>query len=407
MKRYIISLVVSMFLFSLHADVSIVVDLSKGVTNSEFKELINLSFPKKHQEETIYKNAERVHLYAFKGVHSIKKDFIYFGSRVDGKKNKAARKKYMEFFTKVKKYKKAPKKERINANVVFVVDTSGSMQNRHHDYLASVKEAMKELVRNKSKKAKISIVTFDGTKKMKASQRSRIIAQNLQSKSKLMQKIDSIKVSKYDTFLGSGLQKAQSLLPQRSKRKSVIMIFTDGAEINDYDDAIAKVHTLKKKGIEIKVVAVGGADVTMLKQFSTSGYVFNATRADLQSIIKNISMNTDEIILRLDDFLSMYSSKDGDTFLLYSSMENIDSISDFTLIPNITSKTFYKEFEEQNRERGIDIDFKNANLYARVLGEKSPEETKRLKTFWSRYFRDHNANLRYFSTSELEKSGLK
>ncbi len=406
MKK-LISIWVALFTLTLQADVSIFVDLSKGMSNDEFKELIKLTFPKKHSQDTIYKKGEKVHLYAFKGTHSLKKDFTYYPSDVDEKRYKKAKKQYMRFFSKVKKSKKPPKKKRISANVVFVVDTSGSMVNKHHNYLSAVKKAMKELVRNKSKKAKVSIVTFDGKKKMRKERRSKIIVENETDKKKLFAAIDSIQVSRYDTFLGSGLQKASNLLPRKSKRKNVVMIFTDGAEVNDYDTALQEVESLKKNGVSVKVVAVGGADVEMLKNFSSSKYVFNATKADLQTIIKDVSLNTDEIVLRLDDFLSMSPLKNGDRFVLYSTMENVDNISDFSLVPNVSSKIFYDEFEKQNEERDIVVDFNGARVFVRVTGDASPAEIKRLKTFWTRYFKAHNAKLRYFSASELQKSEVR
>ena len=390
-----------------NGDVSVFVDLSKGMSSDEFKELASVTLPKKHTKDTIYHNGEKVHLYAFKGTHTLKVDFVYYPSNVDEERYKDAKKRFLKFFSKVKKSKKRPKKERINANVVFVVDTSGSMVNSRHDYLSSVKEAMRELVKNKAKKAKISIITFDGKKSMKNQKRSKVIVANETSKKRLLKAINSIEVSRYDTFLGSGLQKAQTLLSQKSKRKNVVMIFTDGAEVNDYDLALKKVAKLKKEGIAVKVVAVGGADVEMLQKFSSSGYVFNATKADLQSIIKDVSMSTDEIVLRLDDFLSMAPMKKGDRFLIYSSMENIDNISDFSLIPNVSSKVFYKEFEEQNKQRGIAIDFGGSQVYIRVIGDATPSQTKQLKTFWNRFMKEHNAALRYFSASALQQSEVK
>lgn len=388
-------------------DTSVFVDLSKGMSKGNFNELVKLTFPQKHQEKSLYLKGEKVHLYAFKGTHTLKKDFVYYPSNIDEQRYREAKKQFIKFFSKVKKSKKRPKKERINANVVFVVDTSGSMVNSRHDYLSSVKEAMKELVQNKAKKAQVSIVTFDGKSSIPKAKRSKIVIANETNTKRLLQAIEHIKVSRYDTFLGSGLQKAQTLLPKKSKRKNIVLIFTDGAEVNDYDLAFQKVQKLKKNGIAVKVVAVGGADVAMLQKFSSSGYVYNATKADLQSIIKDVSMNTDEIVLRLDDFLSMAALKKGDRFIIYSSMENIDNLSDFSLIPNVSSKAFYEEFSKQNQERGIEINFARSRVYIRVIGDAEPSQTKKLKSFWQRFMAEHNADLRYFSNSELQQSEVK
>ena len=390
-----------------NGDTFVFVDLSKGMSKKEFNELGRLTLPEKKQDETIYKNGEKVYLYGFKGTRTLKGSFVYYASNINTKGYEQATTMYATFFSKVKKLKKRVKKEKIDANVVFVVDTSGSMVSSRHDYLASVKEAMGELIKNKAKKAKISIVTFDGKDSMKSTQRSRVVIANETSKKRLLDAIEQIRVSKNDTFLGSGLQKAEGLLPKRSKRKNVVMIFTDGAEVNDYDLALRKVQTLKKNGVAVKVVAVGGADVAMLQKFSSSGYVFNATKADLQGIIKDVSVSTDEIVLRLDDFLSMASPKAGDRFLIYSSMENIDNISDFSLVPNVSSKQFYKEFSEQNKQRGIAIDFGASQVYVRVIGDVTPSQGKKLKIFWEQFMKDHNAKLRYFSKSPLQQSEVK
>jgi len=400
-KLLLLFLTVSLLL----GDTYVFVDLSKGMSLKSYNELGKLTMIK--SGKTIYKNREKVYLFAFKGTSVMKAEpFIYYEKRVAEAKYKKGRKKHLSFFKKLKKAIKPPRKKQINANVVFVVDTSGSMVSKHNNYLREVKDAMKTLIKHKSKKAKISIVTFDGKANMPTSKRSHIVADNLKSKRELLDAIESIKVSRYDTFLGSGLDKAASLLPKRSKKKSVIMIFTDGNKINDYKDAKEKVESLKQKGIEVKVVAIGGADVSMLKNFSTSGYVYNATTNDLQGIVEAISITSDEIILRLNTFLNTKKLSKDDKIIIYSSMQNVDSISDFTLIPNLGDKNFYKEFEQQNRQRGIDFDFNKAKVYVRIVGNPGAEETQKLSIFWKRFFKEHHADLRYFEDAKLTKSEI-
>ncbi len=393
--------------FIVFANTYVVIDLSKGMKRSAYNELGKLAMPGKSVEDCIYTPGERVVLYAFKGRFVKLKDFIYYPENISEAKNRKARKTYFRFFSIVKKGLKPPKKERIDANVVFVVDTSGSMVTSKADHLSAVKRAMKTLVRNKSKKARISIITFDGKKKMPKSERSHVLIDNEWNKQKLFAAIDAIHVSKNDTYLGSGLQKAKSVIPYRSKRKSVVMIFTDGAEINDFKEAKKEIEELKKMNVEVKVVAIGGADVSMLKNFSTSGYVYNATSGDLEAIIKDVSMNRDEIVLRLDYLTNRYSFSPKDRVIIYSSMQNIDSVSDFTLVPNIASEKFYKEFMQQNKKRGVSIDFKHAKIYVRLLGSPDIEEVKKLSIFWKHFFRDTHGELVDFTDSGLDKTRLK
>ncbi|MEN4045386.1 vWA domain-containing protein [Sulfurimonas sp. NWX367] len=384
-------------------DTFVFVDLSAGMNRSQYNELGRLTYFNKSQKKTIYKNREKVYFYAFKGNIKLKTRARYSEQKIGEQKYKENNKKFMRFFIKIKKGVKPPKKGKLYGDVIFLVDISGSMVNKKHNYLREVKTAMEHLIKNKAKNTKVSIITFDGKKNMPAQKRSKILADNLKNKERLLSITENIKVSRNDTFLGSGLKKAMEVLPLQNRGKRTIMIFTDGAKINDEKVAKAEIKNLEKDKVDVKVVAVGGADVAMLKKFSTSGYVYNATSTDLTSIIKDMSTSSDEIVLNLDNFFDGLDIKKNDKIIIYSTMKNIDNISDFDLVPNLASKDFYQEFKRQNKERGINLHLNGAKVYVRVLGDEDLSKIKKLKTFWNYFFRDSGAQLIYFKNEALTK----
>jgi len=389
------------------SDTFVFIDLSQGMKRTEYNELGKLTNFNKSQNKTIYKNGEKVYFYAFKGNIKLKTRALYSEEKIGEEKYKKNREKFRKFFIKIKKGVRRPKKGKLYGDVVFLVDTSGSMVSKKHNYLYEVKRAMTHLIKNKAKKTKVTIITFDGKKNMSQSRRSKILADNLKNKSQLLSIVESIKVSKNDTFLGSGLKKAAELIPFDSKKKKTIMIFTDGSKINDAAMAKEEIEHLKKDKVDVKVVAVGGADVTMLKEFSTSGYVYNATSTDLRTIIKDISTSSDEIVLNLDNFFDGLDIQKSDRIIIYSTMKNIDNVSDFNLVPNLASKDFYKEFQRQNIQRDITLNFHGAKVYVRVMGNEELSKLKKLKIFWRYFFKDTNANLQYFKNESLEKDDFK
>jgi len=387
-------------------DTFVFVDLSQGMSKSEYNELGKLTYFDPSQNKTIYRNGENVYFYAFKGNIRLKTRTRYSEKKIGEEKYLYNEKKFRIFFAKIKKGVRAPKKGKLYGDVIFLVDTSGSMVNKKHNYLSEVKEAMIHLINNKAKRTKVSIITFDGKRDMSAAKRSRVLAENLTNKSKLISITKAIKVSKNDTFLGSGLKKAEQILPFDSKSKKTIMVFTDGAKINDAKVAKDEIENFKKDKVDVKVVAVGGADVSMLKKFSTSGYVYNATSTDLRNIIKDMSTSSDEIVLNLDNFFDGKKIGRGDRIIIYSTMKNIDNISDFDLVPNLASKDFYHEFKRQNIQRGIKLELPTVKVYVRVLGDEDLSKVKKLKTFWNYFFRDAGAKVEYFKNESLTKDDL-
>ncbi|UCN01262.1 VWA domain-containing protein [Sulfurimonas sp. SWIR-19] len=405
MYRIIFLLIISGM--SAWGDTFVFVDLSEGMQRAQYNELGKLTYFDAKQEETIYENGEKVYLYGFKGKDHLKQNLIYSEKKIGEKRFKKNEYKFIKFFSKLKNGLKKPVQGKLYGYVVFLVDTSGSMVGKEHNYLREVKKAMKYLVKKKAKKTKVSIVTFDGKASMQETKRSKVLVKNATDKRKLLHIIENIKVSRYDTFLGSGLKKAAEILPFESKKPRTVMVFTDGAKINDAKTAKQLVEEFKDDKVSVKVVAVGGADVGMLQSFSTSGYVYNATSSDLKSIIKDVSTSSDELVLQLDNFFESKNLSADDRVIIYATMMNVDPVSDFYLVPNLASKDFYREFMKQNKQRGIHLAFHGAKVYVRIIGKRDMTKLKQLKIFWKTYLRDSGAEIKYLQNAELTQDDLK
>ena len=388
----------------LNADSFIVVDIAQGLKKSEFNELGKLAYPAKTATKSIYNDGENVYLYAFNETDAISQEFQYRERAKAEEGWKEAKKTYMNFFGKVKKVG-VKKRKKVTANIIFLVDTSGSMKK--NDVIGQVKETMRYLVNAKSKKSQIAIVTFDGKKGMSESKKARIIQSFSTSKVQVLNSIDKVKASRYDTFLGAGLNKVQSLLP-RAKQNTLVLLFTDGKAVDDEKKALNIVKKFKQSKVKLKVVAVGGADVEMLKRFSTTGYLFNATSSDLKKMAYGISVSSDEIFLRLNNFLeNVPPLTKNDKLILYSSMMNVDDENDFFIVPNIASEQFFTEMQKINAARAVHIDLHGAKVYVRVLGKLSASKTNTLKQYWKRFFTHNGGHVAFFANSTLSKKKLK
>ena len=400
MHKYLTALLLSSLL---SADTFFVADLAQGLKKSEFNEMGQLTMPPKKASQGIYKDRENVYLYAFNETNSINDEFVYRPRNKAEMQYKSANKKFLKFFKQVKKAG-VKKHKNVTANIIFLVDTSGSMKT--NDVIGQVKETMRYLVNAKSRRAEVAIVTFDGKKGMRESKKARIVQGFSHSKVEILNSIKKIKASHYDTFLGAGLTKVQSLLP-RSKENTLVLLFTDGTEVNDEKKALHIIDTFKKSRVKLKVVAVGGADVAMLKRFSTTGYLFNATSSDLKKMAYGISVGSDEIFLRLNNFLdNVPPLTANDRLIIYSSMMNVDDENDFFIVPNIASEQFYKEVQKINAARAVKLKLNGAKVYVRLLGKMNASKEHSLRQFWEHYFKESGGELHFFSNAKLSKRKL-
>ena len=389
----------------LQANSYIVVDIAQGVSASNYNELGRLTYPDRKDKKNIYQHKEEVFLYSFNSTKALSSDFTYLQRDKDEDGWKESKKSFNTFFAKVKKYG-VKKHKKVGSNIIFLVDTSGSMKKNGVMY--DVKNTIKYLINAKSKKSKVAIVSFDGKRNMKESARAKILTNFSKSKSKLNEIVDNIQPSRYDTFLGSGLSRVESLLSSVNTKKTIVLLFTDGKAVDDKEKALKIIKRFKSNGVKLKVVAVGGADVDMLKSFSTTGYVFNATSSDLKSMTDGMSAGNDALFLRLNNFLenSPKISKD-DRLIIYSSMMNVDTQSDFFIVPNISSKSFYDEMKKINKARSINIQLNGAKVYVRLLGKMDATKVNNLKIFYRRFFKEVGGELQFFANSSLSKSKLK
>lgn len=390
---------------TLSANSYVVVDIAQGLSKKEYMEVGKLTYPDKKDAKNIYKEKENVYLYSFNGMNALSTDFTYLPRDKNEEGYKEAKNSFTHFFNQVNKYG-VKKRNRKSPNIIFLVDTSGSMKK--NGVMDDVKETIKYLINAKTRKAKVAIITFDGKKNMKESKRAKILTTFTNSKSKLDAVVDKIHPSRYDTFLGSGLERVNTLITPKNIKNTIVLLFTDGKAVDDKEKALHIIKRFKSKGVKLKVVAVGGADVDMLKSFSTTGYVFNATSNDLQSMTYGMSVGNDELFLRLNTFLEN-SPKMGknDRLIIYSTMMNVDAQSDFFIVPNISSKNFYKEMKQINKDRSVDVQLGGAKVYVRLLGKMDGTMVNNLHIFYKRYFSEAHGKLKFFSNSSLSKSKLR
>lgn len=402
---YKILLTLLLTLGFLNANTYVVVDIAEGLTKAEYNEAGMLTYPERLTDKDIYKHEESVYLYSFNDKNSLSTSFVYYDRSKAEMNHKKGKNEFNGFFAELKKHG-VKKNKQVSSNIIFLVDTSGSMKK--NNVMEDVKSTIKYLINAKSKNAQIAVVAFDGKKNMPESKRAKILSGFEGSKSKLLSIVDTIEPSKYDTFLGSGLSRVESLLTSIDTKNTMVLLFTDGKAVDDHDNALKTIERFKQNGIKLKVVAVGGADVDMLKSFSTTGYVFNATSSDLQSMAYGMSAGNDEIFLRLNNFLDNSPAlTPNDRLIIYSSMMNVDAQSDFYIVPNIASQNFYNEMKKINKERHVNINFNGAKVYVRLLGEMSASQVNNLKIFYKRFFKDANADLVFFGNSQLSKEKLK
>ncbi|MDF1878139.1 VWA domain-containing protein [Sulfurimonas sp. SAG-AH-194-C20] len=389
----------------LSASTYVVVDIAQGISKKEYKELGKLTYPDKKDKRNIYKHKEEIFLYSFNATNTLSSDFTYLQRDKDEDAWKESKKSFMSFFSKVNAYG-VKKKNKASPNIIFLVDTSGSMKK--NGVMDDVKSTIKYLINAKSEKAKVAIVSFDGKKNMKESTRAKILCNFSKSNTKLNSVVSSMKPSRYDTFLGSGLLRVERLLSQVDIKKTLVLLFTDGKAVDDKEKALKIIKRFKSSGIKLKVVAVGGADVDMLKSFSTTGYVFNATSNDLKSMTYGMSVGSDELFLRLNSFLENSPKiTKNDRLIIYSSMMNVDTQSDFFIVPNIASKNFYKEMQKINEDRSINVKLHGAKVYVRLIGKMDATRENNLKIFYKRFFKEAGGELKFFANSSLSKSKIK
>lgn len=401
-------LVIALFFNILQAKVFVFVDGSQGLGKEPLIEL-NKNAPFKRSKSDLFQNNEEVFLYFANAKKTISQDFVYFKSSKKEQGWKDARKSYFHFLKRLKKIAKHDRKKTtlFGGNTIFLVDTSGSMRTSNR--MNEVKNAMLYFTKRKDSSTKVAIITFDGIKSEKISQRATIKLNFSNNKNKILQAIKSIHPSRKDTYLGAGFAKVDKLLKNVNISKTNVILFTDADSVYDEKIALEYIKKFKKQKVILKTIATEGADIDILHKYTTTGNVYDATSRDLNAVFQTKLFANDEIFLKLYDFLSNsgVTLSNKDKVIIYSTMMNIDSKSDFFVIPNLADENAYQEVMQTNRNRGIEFNFNGANVYVRLTSSATPDKIQELRIFYKRFFKDTNAKLKFFSNSKLKRSLLK
>ncbi|MDR0541201.1 MAG: VWA domain-containing protein [Dysgonamonadaceae bacterium] len=177
------------------------------------------------------------------------------------------------------KGKTIPENELPDANFVFLIDVSGSMDS--NDKLGILKTGFKQMVDEMRSTDKIAIVTYAG--------RAEVLLQSTfcDEKSKIKQAIDKLHASG-STAGGAGIQKAyeiaaQNFIPNGNNR---IILGTDGdfnVGISNTDELVKFIEEKRDGGVYLTVLGVGTGNLNdlMMEQVANHGngnyeYIDNA-----------------------------------------------------------------------------------------------------------------------------------
>jgi len=389
---------------SLYAkNIYLVTDVSQKMNKEELNDLIKLSIPK---DNKLYSNKDH-----FTGILLTEKkrkkiDALYVPKNKNKKKNSVFFKKYAQYIKMIKKTKSAnTKKLQISSDIILLIDTSGSMKN----LMNSVRDSLSYLIQHKGKVNRVAIITFDGHKKHKASKRSHLVQDFSLDRKELLHSLSKIKHSRYNTYLGAGLERSLNLMSSSSAERKIIYLVSDGDSINDTKLADAQIQRAKSNKVDVKVIAIGGASINLLKKYSTSGYVYNATQGDLNSVLSKVHKNHDKIFenLALLSKGPFKKNKGEDGILIINStMMHVSDVTDFYIVPNLKSTRFLKETNERLSKESLEIDFHGLNVYIRLLGNPDASKENELNLFWKRFIDGHNGTLKHISKDALTSEDI-
>jgi Mg-chelatase subunit ChlD len=397
----LILVVVSLIVTVYAKKIVVVSDTSQGMSKAEAKEVLALTDPR---TSTLYKSKDKYFGYIFTEAGRMKTEGIYVSKSVSKKRNKKFFvENYAKYFKGIKSgISKKSKKLYKQRDIVFLIDTSGSMKK--NNLLENLKASLKYLVLNKNDKVRISLVTFDGYKNFPKRKNSRVILNFTSNKNDINTSLKSIKISKYDTYLGDGLNLSLDLLENKNTQNKSIFIITDGDTINDEKFALKQMQRANASNVTVKVVAVGGANVSLLRKFSSNGYVYDATSSDLKEELLLANKNDDTLIenfVTLSNRVFTNNTSSNDMMIIYSTMNQVSNLVDFYLVPNLSDGSFYKEMKKKMKENSMNINFGGLKMYIKLLGNPTAQRENELYIFWKRFIEDHNGTLARLSKDAL------
>jgi len=396
-------LIGSVFAFSDAKSVVIIADISQGISKSEGIEVMTLADPKK---SPIYEDGDLLAWYAFteKGR---KKIYTKFVDRSTDRRiyNKICKVLYPKYFNVVKYgvKKSSKKKSFAQKDIVFLIDTSGSMKK--NDLENIIKNALKKTLEKKGEKVNIALVVFDGHKTFDKSDNSRVILDFTNDIGKLSAALDSLEFTHFNTMLGDGMEKAVNMLKNRKIKSKMIILISDGDDVADQAKAIKQISLAKQSKIDVKPFAFGGANLNSLKNFSSNGKVYDITRGDFDDVVLPPKSQDKDTLFQ--NFASLSSAifkknkSDDGILIIYSTMMENSNLYDFNMIPNLSDDLFYKEVKEKLKEEHLNINFHGLKTYVRLIGNPSAKKENELRIFWERFINEHNGKVKWISKEEL------
>ncbi len=386
-------------------NIVVVTDIAQGITKSEGMEVMTLIQPKK--KSPLYEDEGGFYGYVFTEKGRKNANCLFDSSNrhtIINLKNKC----YKPYFNVVKSgVQKTSIQKNKAKDILFLVDTSGSMKKSIN--LNSLKNKLKQFVESKDKNVHISLVTFDGHPTFNKTENARILLEFTKDKNIVNNAIDEIKYTNFSTMYDVGLKKSLEAFNGRNVKDKILYFISDGIDPVNMDNALKIKKELEYIGVEIQPFPFGGERIDILKQFSSSGGAYGATRADMESnkVLTNMNNNTifeklsavSNATLRSKSF-KKHHTKD-DVMIIYSTMMEKSKLYDFYMEPNIAYGPFKKDVNAKLKKEGINIDFQGIKVYVRLIGDPSDKEERKLRGFWEEFINTHNGKLESFSKNSL------
>ncbi len=165
--------------------------------------------------------------------------------------------------------KKLSLRERKNANLVFLVDVSGSMQSP--DKLGLAKRALRVLVDNLKDGDTVSLVTYAGNTRVV------LAPTGLEKKAEIISALEDLQAGG-STAMASGMQLAYELAAQTLTPNSLsrVIVLSDGdANIGNtgHDEMLASIAGKVKEGVTMSTIGFGMGNYkdTLMEQLANKG----------------------------------------------------------------------------------------------------------------------------------------
>lgn len=388
-------------------NIVVITDIAQGITQAEGMEVMTLINPK--DEPSIYEDDDHFYGYIFteKGRKSTSSKFVAKSTH-RGYWIKFFKEQYLPYFNVVKSgVKKTIQKKHIPKDIVFLVDTSGSMKT--NTQLEVIKNTLKSFIASKDKEVNVALIVFDGHKTFNHEENARVILDFTKDKNTIYSAIDSIHYTNFNTMYESGFKKAFDLLKTRKVKDKIVFLISDGDDTDKSGNIISLKKLMENTGIKIKPIAVGGASMNTLKKFSTNGNVYDATRGDMQSVIQentNIKDPLFEKFAALSNSVFQKNKSKDSILIIYSPMMEKSDLYDFYMIPNLSDDLFYSELEEKLQKEHFNIDFSDFKVYVRLIGNPSAKKENELTIFWKRFIEDNGGKLESISKDKLQVTDI-